>query len=140
MKNLFLNSAVLAALLCAQASAYFGVGGCPDIKANFTRPYGASGLVANGIYYSHYFDSGFYTILEGRNSAPTPTGLAFMDCLHTNITKTQFGVLFTRKMPYYGYSVDVMSYNMTCQGIKCADMVNPYIFETVYYNDTILIN
>lgn len=43
-------------------------------------------------------------------------------------------------MPYYGQTVDVMSYNMTCQRDKCADMQNPYIFESVFYNDTILIN
>lgn len=88
MKNLFLNSAVLAALLCAQAYGYFAIGGCPDIKSNLTKPYGAGGSVANGIYYTHYFDSGFYSILEGRQTTPSPFGHAFMECISTNIIKT----------------------------------------------------
>jgi hypothetical protein len=55
--------ALLAALV-PQAHGFFGIGGCPVKYPVATNPFGTSGAVPNGQYYSHFLDDQYWTFLE----------------------------------------------------------------------------
>lgn len=62
---------LVSATLCLLASlmqpsqAFIGIGGCPVKYPRSTNPFGDSGQVVNGKYYSHFLDDQYWTFMEG---------------------------------------------------------------------------
>ena len=60
---------IVIAVTSNMASAYYGLGGCPKNYPKISTPFGASGSVPDGIYYTHMFDFSYYGQLEGKLTA-----------------------------------------------------------------------
>ena len=56
--RLALVSATLGLLVAflQPSNAFFGIGGCPDKYPEVKNPFGTTGTIPNGMYYSHYLD------------------------------------------------------------------------------------
>lgn len=81
----------LAGLLCIvsyikPSNAFFGFGGCPVKYPGVTGPFGTSGKIPNGMYYSQFLDDQYWTFMEDMivpqlPAAVRPTGSRrFHDC------------------------------------------------------------
>ena len=55
---------VLSFALISNVKAFYGIGGCPTQYPYVAYPFGGSGCVPNGNYYSQYFDDTTMTSLR----------------------------------------------------------------------------
>jgi len=145
MKNVITRVGIVSlfSALLPSASAFFGFGGCPsNLPINTYSPYGAAPQVANGVYYTHYFDYA-YADMQAAKVTPQPTGgRQYLECMQTQITSNNYGVTYARGAHYEGSVYDQKTYTMYCQGSLCADQTQMYALMTVYYDSTydVLIN
>ena len=83
---LLTTTLVTLALLSTPSSAFFGIGGCPVSYKKTTNPFGSSGVVPNGLFYSHYLDHQYWGFLEDMVVPQLPAadqpsgGRRYFDC------------------------------------------------------------
>jgi len=56
MKHALAAGLLAVALFSTETSAFYGIGGCPKTYPKVNMPYGPTGAVSNGYYYTHFFD------------------------------------------------------------------------------------
>ena len=59
-----LIAAAAVTLLSQTANAFYGPGGCPIKYNKASNPFGQSGSVVDGLYYSHLLDDHYWTFVE----------------------------------------------------------------------------
>ena len=132
----------LFASLMQPTEAFFGIGGCPEKYPRGNNPFGDSGQVVNGQYYSHFLDDQYWTFMEDlmvpNLPAPwRPTGSRrYHDCNTATIQKRQNGVYFLRTDMWNGTAYGPIPYNYTCFDISCADPQMQSTFDVVYHRPT----
>jgi len=115
-KNSLLFASVAVSLLTQSANAFYGIGGCPTKYTKVSNPFGSTGQVTNGMYYSHFLDDQYWTFVESMlPSNLKPTGSRrYFDCARAVITKRTGGTYMTRSSQWNGTTYDTIPYNYTC--------------------------
>ena len=142
------SSAILATLSMLFASstvnAFYAIGSCPLTYPKVNNPFGSTGSVANGQYYSMRGDDQYLSLVQDMlpaNMKP-PASRLFADCNRKTVTKRDGGTYIVQTQQFNGSTTLYIPYNYTCNGYTCYDprMANSD-FDVVYYrsSDNLLI-
>ena len=142
------SSAILATLSLLFASttvnAFYAIGSCPITFPKVNNPFGSTGTVTNGQYYSMMGDDQYLTMVQEMLPAvmkPSASRL-FADCNLKTITKRDGGTLLVQSQNFNGSTTMYIPYNFTCNGYTCYDpRMSNSDFDVVYYrpSDNLLI-
>jgi hypothetical protein len=142
------SSAILATLSMLFASstvnAFYAIGSCPITYPKVNNPFGSTGSVANGQYYSMRGDDQYLSLVQDMlpaNMKP-PASRLFADCNRKTVTKRDGGTYIVQTQQFNGSTTLYIPYNYTCNGYTCYDPVMANSdFDVVYYrsSDNLLI-
>ena len=126
-------------VLLASTKAMYAIGQCPTTYPKVNNPFGATGDVANGQYYSHMMDDQYFTMVKSLMlSSMTPAAnRIYGDCNRKTFTKRNGGVYVLQRQYYNGTSGLTVPFNFTCNGFQCYDPnFDNSDFEVAYYDAT----
>lgn len=91
------SSAILATLSMLFASstvnAFYAIGSCPLTYPKVNNPFGSTGSVANGLYYSMRGDDQYMALVQDMlpDNMKPPASRLFADCNRKTVTKRDGG-------------------------------------------------
>jgi hypothetical protein len=137
------SSAILATLSLLFASttvnAFYAIGSCPITFPKVNNPFGSTGTVTNGQYYSMMGDDQYLTMVQEMLPAamkPSASRL-FADCNSKTITKRNGGTYIVQSQAFNGSTTMQIPYNFTCNGYSCYDpRMSNSDFSVVHYSST----
>lgn len=119
-----------------RVNAFYAIGSCPITIPKVNNPFGNTGDVVNGQYYSMMEDDQYMFMVQAMlpDAMKPSASRTFADCHRKTFTKRAGGTYMIQSQVFNGTTTYQIPYNFTCNGYTCYDPRMPNSdFDVVYY-------